>query len=293
MAAQLVGVILALSSALVYGSADFFGGLATRRQHPYAVLVLTSLIGTACMVILAFLFGEHIPSPKGIFWGGVAGISGLFGLVLLYYGLAKGNTAVVSPISGVVAACLPVLYSAFLYSLPSPIQIAGFILAVPGIVLVTQIKSPKQSALPNLRHLWLRARESLVDAGIGSLAGLFFGVFFICLSQLKEGSVFGPLAFAKLSSCLVGLVLALLTRVKLTNWQNNLAIIPAGLFDPIANALYLLATRYTRLDVAVVLTSLYPAGTVFLSFIYLKEPITGLQWIGVAFCLLSIMLITS
>ncbi len=292
-ATQLVGAFLALLSALIYGSADFFGGLASRRQHPYAVLVLTSIIGTFCMAGLALIFGESWPAREGIFWGSVAGICGLLGLVLLYYGLAQGNATVVSPISGVVSACMPVLYFAIQDSLPSPAQLAGFIIAVPGIILVTQVRPRELPTINSASMPITPARKLLSDGWVGSLAGVFFGFFFISLSQITQGAVFGPLAVSKFIAFVVGLGLTIFSRVKINGFKGNLPILWAGLLDPIANALYLIATRYTRMDVAAVLSSLYPAGTVCLSFLILKERINRLQWIGVAFCLLSIMLITS
>jgi drug/metabolite transporter (DMT)-like permease len=163
--------------------------------------------------------------------------------------------------------------------------------------LVTQTHPQHLDSEGKVETIGLLSRKPVQDALIGSLAGLFFGLFFICLSQIKSGDIFGPLAVSKLTSFLIGIILILIFRVELAGIRNNPATIwvgiLAGFLDVFANALYLLATRLTRLDVAVVLTSLYPVGTVFLSYLLLKERINRLQWAGVWLCLLAIMLIAS
>ena len=276
---HLTGVAFALSSSLFYGGADFFGGLASRRHSAYQVLVLAGLIGVAAMTGLALVWGEGWPSLRAVLLAGSGGIVGTLGLIPLYRGIARGHTAVVSPIAGVIGAALPVLFAAFTAGWPSPIQLAGFAAAIPGIWLVT---------------LTPTAREEEPHNGVllGVLAGLAFGVYFVIIGMIGGGPVFGPLAVAKVGSCLLALGLLFASRSRWPSFTGNPAAIVAGVLDPVANALYLLAAGYTRLDVAAVLASLYPMATVFLARLVLKEQIGRVQWAGVGLCLAAIALIT-
>jgi drug/metabolite transporter (DMT)-like permease len=285
----ITGSALALASSVVYGAGDFLGGLAARRLHPFQVLTFGSATGLVLMVLMALMLGEELPTTFDLVWAGLAGVCGMFGLAALYQGLAQGESAIVSPVSGVVGAGLPVVVGIILEGLPSPLQVAGFACAAPGIWLVT---------------LQPGGSRQKVRAGIllGGLAGIGFGLFFTLIAQVESSATFYPLAFLKLVALTISGGVWWFSRKKYPRldlrqpaaWLAapvKLAV-ASGLLDPLANALYLAATRLARLDVAVVLTSLYPAVTVLLSWLVLKEKIILVQWLGVAFCLAAIVLIT-
>ncbi len=285
--AGLNGILLALASAIFYGSGDFLGGQAARRLSAYQVLALASLSGFFLMAALAWYFQESLPSPESLVWAGAAGVCGSLGLAVLFYGLASRGSAIVSPVSGVVGALLPVLYTLLASGLPQTTQMAGFAVAVPGIWLVTANSSADR-------------RTARSDLGLGVLAGVGFGLFFILIARVEEGALFAPLAFLKVVAFLLalGLLLAerLLRRGSLPGLRANpralLTALLSGLFDPTANAFYLAATRLARLDVVVVITSLYPAFTVLLARLLTKEQILWKQWIGIGLCLAAIALIS-
>lgn len=279
MSPHLIGVALAMGAAWFYGSADFYGGLASRRITAYQVMIISAVIGLLMMTGLAILWGETWPAPHMVVWGGVGGLVGTLGLIALYRGLVTGNAAVVSPVSGVIGAAIPVVFGTLTIGLPSSVQLAGFATAVPGIWMVT-LASPDDRAT---------SRDGFL---LGILAGIGFGLFFICIAHIGPGAVFGPLAITKASALLLALALVTATRVRLPSFKNNPAALLAGVLDPAANALFLISSGYTRLDVAAVLASLYPMGTVLLSRLVLKEHITHLQWTGVALCMAAIGLIT-
>jgi drug/metabolite transporter (DMT)-like permease len=279
----LTGSVLALASSVAYGAGDFLGGLAARRLHPFQVLTFGSATGLLLMALLAILLGEEFPTTVDLAWAGLAGVCGMFGLAALYQGLSLGESAIVSPVSGVVGAALPVVVGIVLEGLPTPLQVAGFACATPGIWLVTiQPGGSRQK----------------VRAGVllGALAGIGFGLFFTLIAQVESGATFYPLAFLKLVALAIAGGVWWFSRSRYPKLEYRqpapwLAM-ASGLLDPLANALYLAATRLARLDVAVVLTSLYPAVTVLLSWLVLKEKIAPLQWLGVVFCLAAIVLIT-
>jgi drug/metabolite transporter (DMT)-like permease len=276
---HLIGVALALGAAWFYGSADFYGGLAARRITAYQVMVISALIGVITMAALGVLWAEPWPTVTMMSWAAAGGAIGSLGLIALYRGLVTGNAAVVSPVSGVIGAAIPVVFGALTAGLPGALRLAGFAVAVPGIWMVTLSSNPDRSGPNNGFQL-------------GILAGISFGLYFICIAHIGGGAVFGPLAVSKVSAGLLALSLVVAMRVRVPSFRGNPAAILAGVLDPAANALFLVSSSYTRLDAAAVLASLYPIGTVLLSRLVLKEHITRLQWTGVALCMTAIALIT-
>jgi drug/metabolite transporter (DMT)-like permease len=277
------GILLGITSAIFYGSGDFSGGLAARRLNPYLVLGVGSLVSILAMGGLAIILGEAWPSGVTITWSLLAGVAGAFGLALLYLGLSRGGAAIVSPVSGVIGAALPVLFAALTKGMPETPQLAGFALAILGIWFVAF--NPGEGSVGSRRQFFL-----------GLLAGVGFGLFFILLSRIEQNITFGPLAFAKLASCLLAVGIVLLRRTPRPALRTHLGAygfaLLAGLLDPAANALFLAASRLSRVDVAAVLASLYPAFTVLLSHWIIGEKISRGQWIGVGLCLGAIIFIS-
>ncbi len=273
-----LGVILALSSSVSYGSADFFGGLGSRRISPYQVLALSEAVGAISMALLAVLSGESFPSWLTIFWCCLGNLIGVVGLAMLYQGLATGNTAVVAPVAGVVGAAVPVLLAFFTSGFPELGALIGFALAVPAIGFVTASGGAKvQSGNSGLR--------------LAVLSGLAFGFFYVVMGQVKTGGVFGALSIGRILALVVMLGILRLRREPFVNPLKNFAAVVTGVLDSVGNATYMLANQNLRLDVAVILTSIYPAVTVLLSAFVLKEKVRLLQWIGVGMCVAAIILI--
>jgi len=219
-----------------------------------------------------------MPTSLSILWATLAGLCGALGLAALYKGLAAGKAAIVSPISGVISAALPVIAAAFTQGMPNLYQTIGFVIALGGIWLVTQSPGAAQT----------ETRDGIV---LGLIAGCLFGLFFIFVARIEPGAIFFPLMFSKLTGFLVACIILVRSRLPLPPLPKNPVAILSGLLDPLANAFYLLATQNTRLDVAAVLSSLYPAVTVFLSLVFIKEHVSRAQWAGVGLCLAAIALI--
>lgn len=281
---HLLGVTLALLSALMFGGGDFSGGFATRRCRPFQVLAWSALAGAIGLGLLAWLLREPWPAPDDTLWAAGAGLSGALGLVALYRGLSRGNTALVSPLAGVIGAALPVIAGAFSEGLPGTTQLLGFGCALLGIGLVTY--TPRPAALAPGRAGAQRGQVTL-----GVLSGIGFGAFFIFLAQITPGVVVVPLAIAKGTAVCVAWGITLLGERRLPVLRESGVAWLSGLLDAAANALYLLARQHTRLDVAVVLTSLYPAFTVLLASLLLREQVSRAQWAGVGLCSAAIALI--
>ena len=274
-----LGVILALTSAALWGSGDFSGGQAARKSHQYQVLMLAALSGIVVLIACDLLWGEGFPSQSSLFWGAMAGSAGALGMAALYRALSMGNTASVAPTSAIICAALPVLVGTFTAGLPKPTQHAGFVLAFLGIWLLSKSPSAGEKSF----------KEGMV---LAFLSGIGFGGFFVFIAQVDKGQVFSPILIARTVTLCIALLMLKLRRIPLPALTSNPTAILAGVLDTGGNVFYLLATTFTRLDVAAVLASLYPAGTVFLATIILKEKVSQAQWAGVCLCLLAVVLIT-
>jgi drug/metabolite transporter (DMT)-like permease len=210
----------------------------------------------------------------------LAGTLGVLGLLALYRGLATGRMGIVAPVSAVVAAMVPVLVGAALEGLPGAVQVLGFGLALVGVWLLSR---PERAGSLQLN-----------DLALPVAAGLGFGLFFVFIHQAGDAGTLWPLVAARLAS--VSLMLAV-TRAA------RQAVLPArplwvltalaGVLDAGGNAFFVLATQAGRLDVAGVLSSLYPASTVLLAWAVLRERFTRPQLAGVTAALLSVALIAA
>ncbi len=277
MFSSLTAVLLGLASAASWGAGDFSGGLASRRAPVFGVLVLGQLAGTALIAATALLLGEGEPPVAAIAWAVSAGASGAVGLAALYRGLAIGRMAVVAPVSAVLSAAIPVAWGMAQEGFPPAATLAGFALALAGI--------------------WLVARSGETGEGsaglaLAILAGCGFGGFLVLMHRAAEGGTFWPLAAARATSVALALGVALARR---RPWRPAAAAVPlvllSGVFDAGGNAFFVLAAQSGRLDVASVLSSLYPASTVLLAALVLRERVTRPQGVGIAAVLAAIALI--
>lgn len=275
---SLLGLILGLASALVWGGGDFSGGMAARRIHVIQVMAITSFTGLTVMLTLALLSGENWLQGVDYAWAGTGGVIGAVGIVILFHGLSKRAAAIVAPISAVVGTALPVLASALTDGLPGATQIAGILVGATGIWLVS--RSPGKITAEMKRLFWLAA-----------VSGVCFGTFFIFITQVSSESLFVPLTISKASASLTALVLLGLRRLPLPNIRRNPLALLAGLMDTGGNAFYLLAARYTRLDIAAVLASMGPAITVLLSALVLREKVSKMQGLGGLLCIAASVLL--
>lgn len=275
-----MAVLLALASALVYGAADFCGGLASRRASTVAVVVVSQAAGlVALLLLLPFLPGT--PNLPDLAWGAAAGVAGSSGLLLFYRALAGGTMSVVAPVTAVTAASVPVLVG----------LVRGESIAVPALIgiaaaLVSVTLISAEAGPPSLRAL----REAdLVPAAV---SGAAFGVFFVMLHQSSDDSGLWPLVGARgisVSALLLG-ALALRRPLGLPRPSIGLVVL-AGVADMAANALFLVATQQGLLAITGVLASLYPVSTVVLAQAVLRERLARTQLAGLGAALGAVALI--
>lgn len=273
-----MSVLFGLIAALTWGAGDFSGGVAAKRTNAYSVVIVAHLASLILLSVLALALREPVPPLTSWLWGGAAGLGGGFGLMLLYSALASGRMSVAAPVSALVAASLPVMVAALTEGLPGWPVLAGFGLALTAIWLVSGGGSL------NFR---------LNDLRLPVLAGLAFGFFFLCLHQASTELILYPLIAVRIISISSLLGYSLLTRQAVIPTRESLfPILMSGILDTLGNGAYVLAAQLGRVDVAAVLSSLYPGSTVLLAWFLLKERITKRQLLGIAAALAAIVLIT-
>lgn len=274
-----LGVVLAVASALVWGSGDFCGGRAATRLNPFQVLFLAAVSGIVMLVAAAMLTGESFAPSASLLWAAGAGLAGGGGIVALYRGLAIGSAATVAPLASVLAAVLPVVVGVFTEGAPRPVQLVGFALALAGIFLVAR-------SAPD-------GRSSRAGLEMGLLAGLGFGGFLVLAGQVTGDTVYVPLTVARAMMLGTALLMMRARGLEVPRLQAHPIGLLAGLLDAGGNVLYLLARQHVRMDIAAVLSSLYPLSTVVLARMVTGERVTAAQWTGGALCLAAVTLIAA
>ena len=276
----MLSIVYGILSAGTWGAADFIGGLASKRTSPYRVLFLAEIAGLIPFLALALLTREPIPSTLDLLWGAGSSLVGLTGLTILYRALADGQMTIAAPVSALFAALIPVIFGFFTLGAPSLTTFIGFGLAFLAVWLISQTDSAN----------W---RVSFADLRLPLLAGLFFGLYFIVIHRATLNAFFWPLVVARFAGFAAFGLYALLTRQPAMPPREVWGFcIVNGVIDIGGNAFYILSAQTGRIDVAAVLGALYPASTVLLASIFLKEKITPVQTFGVFLAFAAIVLFT-
>ncbi len=275
--ANFAAIAFALASAAAWGAGDFSGGLATRRTNVFSVIVLMHAVGLLFLVSLAVLTNEPAPSTADLIWGFGGGLVGGVGLAALYQALARGQMGITAPLIAVLATGFPVIVSLVLEGLPQLTQLVGFGLALLSVWFISRSED-SGGRLTGIRLILL--------------AGAGLGGFAILIHQVSDHAVFWPLVAARIASTTLMFALAYSGR---RVWYPPPKLVPlvlvAGLLDVSGNIFFVLAVQAWRLDIAAVLSGLYPAITVLLAWVVLKEQISRAHALGITAAILSIILI--
>jgi drug/metabolite transporter (DMT)-like permease len=277
-----VAVVLALSSAVVYGASDFLGGLASRRASVFGVVALSQLSGLVALLALLPWLGGPV-TVADLAWAAAAGLAGATGLVVFFRALAGGVMSVIAPVTAVTAAAVPVLVGLVGGDRIGPWAAAGIVLALIAVVLVSA-----EGGLSSLRA----ARPAVLVAPL--IAGTAFGFFFVLLDRTSAEAGLTPLVAARLASVLLVVTVALAGRQPLRLGRAALPLVlVSGVGDMTANALFLLATQQDgQLAITGVLASLYPVSTVVLAQVLLRERLVTAQVAGLGAAVTAVVLIT-
>jgi drug/metabolite transporter (DMT)-like permease len=278
----MLSIFFGFLSAMSWGAGDFSGGLASRKLGAYRAVLYADFFGLVLLGIALGAYREVIPSTTVFIYSIIGGALGSFGLLFLYYSLAKGQMSIAAPVSALSAALLPVFVGAMTEGLPKWSQMFGFGLALLAIWLIS-------SGNGNFRL------ENLADLRLPILAGIGFGSYFIFIHYATQqtDTVFWPMVASRLAGTVLLLLVVLARRESLAVPRDAWTVVFFNAtLDVGGNFFYILASRLGRLDVAAVLSSLYPGSTVLLAWILLKEHISFQQWIGIAAALIAIILFT-
>jgi drug/metabolite transporter (DMT)-like permease len=278
----LLSIFYGLSSALIWGVADFFGGLASRKTKAYQAVLFGEAVGLVALLAAALLSGEALIGWLDWLLCTFAGILGVMGLLLFFQAMSKGQMSVAAPVSALMAAILPVIVGSFVEGFPGWLTMAGFGLALAAIWFISQPDGSQKS-------LHLR----LADLKLPLLSGVSFGIYLILIHAGSQNGLFWPMVSSRFAGVVTMTIFTLVTRQPFlppkTVWP---LVILNGLLDVSGNGLYILAGQAGRMDVAAVLVSLYPASTVLLAGMFLHERLNRLQVAGILAALTAIVLMT-
>jgi drug/metabolite transporter (DMT)-like permease len=265
-----------LAAVFSWGTSDFVGGYGSRRANAFVLTAIAHISGLLLMAGVALATHSPFPSRIAIAWSLLAGLCGGGALAIFYRALATGRMGLTAPVAAVLGAAIPTVFGIFREGLPQPAQVIGFVLAAVGIWLIS------------------RTEDDSAPEGVGmaALAGVGFAGFYLCIKQAGDSSAFWTAATSKIASFTLTSIIVLIGRSVRQIDQRGVALgILAGCLDIIGSVLFIRASQTGRLDAAVVLSSLYPAITVLLARLILKEHFTRWKALGMFAALLAVPMI--
>jgi drug/metabolite transporter (DMT)-like permease len=276
---------LGLLSAATWGGSDFVGGVGARRAP--ALLVVVSGHIFSFLVLLAVCLGVRLamPGPHFLVFAALGGFEGSLALAVFYRALAMGAMGLTAAITGLLTALVPVIFSFFYDGLPSSLTAVGLAIGLAAIWMITHTpasKDPETKSAPTPPAALL----------LGMLAGIGFGAQLILFKMASGGGMLWVMTSARAAGSLA-MILVLVILPPKAPWRGFwLTGIAAGALDTAGNLFYLLATRFGRLDVSALVCSLYPAGTILLAALVLRERPTRRQMAGMALALAAVALLS-
>lgn len=273
---QTASALYALGAAGAWGISDFMGGYIARRFQAFLLAAIGHLSGTVLMVVIAISQHAVLPEHSHLGWATAAGAAGGISLALFYSALSQGNMGIAAPVTAVLSAGIPAAYGIALQGFPGPFTAAGFVLAIIGIWLVSR---PEEGSRPK-------------GLGLAVVAGIGFALFYIFIKKTGSGDAFWIAGCARAASFAVSGSFVLFGRKFSPSYRTGYWLgAVAGCIDVTGTALFVVASQRGRLDTAVVLSSLYPAITVLLAWIFLHERLTLWKKIGVLATLAAVPMI--
>lgn len=277
VAVQYIPAAYSLAAVGMWGASDFLGGVGARRVNAF---LFTAIVhGSGLIVVGALALVTHAPFPgiASLMWSLVAGALGGTSLVFFYRALAQGNMGLIAPVAAVLSAAIPVIVTAVASGFPGTRQVIGFILAGVGVWLISRTEG--DGARP----------EGL---GVAMLAGIGFAGFYLCTHRAGNASALWVASCSRFASFLITGTIVLFGRYLRAVPTPVLAIaLVAGILDISGSVVFIRAAQIGRLDVAVVLSSLYPTVTVLLARIFLHEHFSRGRTFGMVAALAAVPMI--
>mgnify|MGYP000623769646 CR=1 FL=1 len=280
----MLALVLAAGSSLVWGLADFLGGLASRRLHALVVVLWVEGVGLVISAVAVAVVQPPTLSTSQLLAAVGAGFAGAFALWAFYTGLAKGKMSLVAPISAMGTA-VPFTFGLVSGEQPAALALVGLVLAFGGVVLASRETAEESES---------ERAKTRISILLALVAALGFGSFIIGIDHASEGNLLWPLLIARIASTsTVGFALLIARENPRLNRADIKSVLPIGVLDLTANLMLATATTLGLLSVVAVLGSLYPAVTVGLAWGVLKERIEPLQLVGAFAILIGVVLIAA
>ena len=278
----MLSILFGIASSLSWGAGDFAGGLSSRKVGAYRAVMYADFFGLLILAFAALFYREALPSANGFVNSLLGGALGSFGLLILYYSLTVGQMSIAAPVSALFAALLPVIYGAMTEGLPTAIQFIGFGLALAAVWSISQGDHGFHVG-------------KLSDLKFPMLAGVGFGGYFIFIHEAagEPDALLWPLIVSRLAGAMILFIIVLARRESFPVPRGAWGVVLVNaVLDLGGNFFYILASKAGRIDIAVVLSSLYPGATVILAWLILKERISRVQALGIGLAFVSIYLFT-
>ena len=277
-APQYVSAAYSLAAFMAWGTSDFLGGYATRRANAFVFTTVVNIGGLLLVGTLAFASHVTFPSGRGVAWVLAGGVAGGAALAIFYRALSSGRMGLTAPVAAVLGAAIPTFFSMFTEGLPGKIPIIGFIFAATGLWLITRTENGNTPE----------------GIGLAVLAGIGFAAFYLCIRQAGDASALWIASLTRAGGLIITALIVLLQR----NFRDiTLAGVRwgvlTGCIDSLGTILFVRASQTGRLDEAVVISSLYPAVTVLLARIVLKEHFTRWRFVGLLAALAAVPMIAA
>ena len=248
------------------------------------VVLVSYPIAMALLAVLAAVVGGEV-TQGAVFWGVLCGVSQAFGVWWFYAALGAGPISVVSPLTAVLVAGIPVGVGLALGERPGFIAAIGVVVALFAVVLVSR-EATDEDVTPH------RFTAHVAWLTVGS--GVAFGLNFVLIHQAPVAAKLWPLVFARVSaSVLVILIAAMSSNLRAPTGSPLRLAVLAAVLDTGANIAMLLALQASLLSLAGVLMSLYPAATVLLAIVVLRERVTHWQTVGMVLALVAVAMIAA
>jgi drug/metabolite transporter (DMT)-like permease len=329
-APQFAPAACSLAAVFIWGASDFTGGYASRRANAFVFTAAAHALAFLLMLSLALAQHAPVPSRTGILWALLAGAIGGFSLAIFYRALAEGKMGLTAPIAALLGAAIPTLADIAIEGAPHAWTFAGFALAIVAIWLITRAEPVRKPEPDDNLNVWeqallpvrpaqldrfspsaLQARPSATPTqpyeqvddeektgavpkgvAVAALSGVGFAAFYLCIRQAGAGSPLWIAAISRAASFTVTAIAVVATKAPLRLDLPRAAMAAvAGSFDITGSALFIFASQHGRLDEAVVISSLYPAVTVILARLILKEHFSRWRFIGLLAALAAVPMI--
>ncbi len=274
-----MAAVLAILSALMWGTADFLGGVTARRRSAVAIYLGSQAFGFVLLLTVALVRGDW-HAPLGYVWWGIGlGISGLVAMIAFYRALALGPMGLVSPLVA-IAVVVPVVVGFASGEVPSSMEIAGIVIAFIGVLLAS---GPEITGAESMKPL--------VYTGVAAVG---FGLLYVGMAKGSETSPSMTMLTYRATSMVILLVALIVARGAGGITKTDLPVLAAiGILDASANLLFGIASTLGMLSTTSVLSSLYPVVTAVLAAIVLRERLRPIQYIGVTVAMIGVVLLSA